>query len=683
MSEGDGVMEGQEPPTRRLQRLAILSVVIVGTALVAACSQLATAAPQANLAPLPGVTKPNGRSSGAELRAQQSTIDGKQLFQSDCAVCHGEQGDRIPVAPLNSKEFLESRGDATLMTAVSEGKGVMPAWGRARGGPFTDDQVRAVIAYLSTATGRTSPSLLAGPGRVVFQQQCVACHGEKGDRIPVAPLTAKAFIDSRTDAELADAVANGKGVMPGFKAGAQPKLNDDQVRSVVAYLRFNAEASLTEQARHGRELYVGSCLACHGERGDRVPNTPLKSAEYLTKLGDGGLIGAIADGKGVMPGFARAKGGVFDVPDVGALLVYLKAGAGFPAGSALTGSEMPSQGRELFLKNCSGCHGEAGDRVAGVRLRSREYLSGRTDDLLHRAIGGGNGRGMPAWGQSAGGPLSDDDIGKIIGFLRGAAITSAAVAAPSPSPAAPVAAPVAAPPVPAAPPASAGAPAPAAPPAAPAAPAPAAPAAVADPAKVAQGKELFTKNCVVCHGDGRANVPTCRLDDAAWLKEKGDAALGASIKQGKGAMPPIGAGFTPAEIEAVLTYLKSAAGGQVSVTGGPAPPAAAAAPRATPDPATPLVAVNPTVGRELFTKYCVACHGEDGMRQPNCPLGSAEWLAAMPDDALKLRIDAGKPASGMPAWSKRKGGALSDSEIAAIIAYLAELAPANARLAQR
>mgnify|MGYP002143701735 CR=1 FL=1 len=74
----------------------------------------------------------------------------------------------------------------------------------------------------------------------------------------------------------------------------------------------------TKMMQVAKGMFESNCAACHGERGDRVPNTPLKSAEYLTKLGDGGLIGAIADGKGVMPGFARAKGGVFDVPDVGA-----------------------------------------------------------------------------------------------------------------------------------------------------------------------------------------------------------------------------------------------------------------------------------------------------------------------------------------------------------------------------
>src|SRR5919197_224448 len=58
--------------------------------------------------------------------AKNPVEEGHGLFQSECVTCHGDKGDRIPVAPLNSPEFLDSRGDATLAAVVSEGKGVMP-----------------------------------------------------------------------------------------------------------------------------------------------------------------------------------------------------------------------------------------------------------------------------------------------------------------------------------------------------------------------------------------------------------------------------------------------------------------------------------------------------------------------------------------------------------------------------
>src|SRR5918911_3551286 len=128
----------------RLKRLVPLGIVLATLGVVVGCfaqSALKSAAPK------------------------NPVDEGRSLFQSDCVTCHGDKGDRIPVAPLNSRDFLDSRGDATLVAVIGEGKGVMPAWGKARGGPLTDDQIRAVVAYLSSAANRSSPIVLASTGQ--------------------------------------------------------------------------------------------------------------------------------------------------------------------------------------------------------------------------------------------------------------------------------------------------------------------------------------------------------------------------------------------------------------------------------------------------------------------------------------------------------------------------------------
>ncbi len=71
---------------------------------------------------------------------------GKQLFQQHCTSCHGVQGDRMPVSPLFAKGFLQTRGDATLMLTISEGKGAMPAKGG--NAALTDYEVKAAVDYL-------------------------------------------------------------------------------------------------------------------------------------------------------------------------------------------------------------------------------------------------------------------------------------------------------------------------------------------------------------------------------------------------------------------------------------------------------------------------------------------------------------------------------------------------------
>src|SRR5918911_646292 len=266
--------------------------------------------------------------------------EGRGLFQSECVTCHGDKGDRIPVAPLNSRDFLDSRGDVTLAAVISEGKGVMPAWGKARGGPLSDDQVRAVIAYLSSAADRSSPIVLASTGQSIFKDQCTNCHGDNGDRVPVAPLNVKAFLDSRSDTQLIDVVAHGTGVMPPFgkRPGVVAGFSDDQVTAVVAYLRTNVDAGVAARVNRGRSLYLSDCLSCHGEKGDRVPNVLLASPDFLRKEGDPLLAQVIVEGKGTMPGLLRAKTAGFDVEDITALQTYLKTWAGLPAGVVLPGS---------------------------------------------------------------------------------------------------------------------------------------------------------------------------------------------------------------------------------------------------------------------------------------------------------------------------------------------------------
>ena len=62
---------------------------------------------------------------------------------------------------------------------------------------------------------------------------------------------------------------------------------------------------------------------------------------------------------------------------------------------------------------------------------------------------------------------------------------------------------------------------------------------IASNAMAADGKAVYEKTCVACHATGVANAPKLG-DKAAWAPRAatGNAALLASVKTGKGAMPP-------------------------------------------------------------------------------------------------------------------------------------------------
>ncbi len=82
-------------------------------------------------------------------------------------------------------------------------------------------------------------------------------------------------------------------------------------------------------------------------------------------------------------------------------------------------------------------------------------------------------------------------------------------------------------------------------------------------------------------------------------------------------------------------------------------------------------------GAKLYATYCGACHGAAGKGGFAPAIGSSEFLAGK-DDAAIVQITAeGRLSNGMPAWSKSKGGTLTDDQINDIVAYLRSLAPST------
>ena len=76
--------------------------------------------------------------------------EGKAIFVNDCTQCHGKQGEGAKGPALNDKGFLAEVSDERLFGLISSGvPGTeMPAWNQAHGGPFTDQEVRELGAFI-------------------------------------------------------------------------------------------------------------------------------------------------------------------------------------------------------------------------------------------------------------------------------------------------------------------------------------------------------------------------------------------------------------------------------------------------------------------------------------------------------------------------------------------------------
>jgi mono/diheme cytochrome c family protein len=82
----------------------------------------------------------------------------------------------------------------------------------------------------------------------------------------------------------------------------------------------------------------------------------------------------------------------------------------------------PSQVKDfatLYGRNCAGCHGSEGRPGAAVSLADPVYLAIADDPTIRRvAAGGVPGTAMPAFAQTAGGTLTDEQIGILVAGMR-------------------------------------------------------------------------------------------------------------------------------------------------------------------------------------------------------------------------------------------------------------------------
>jgi mono/diheme cytochrome c family protein len=79
--------------------------------------------------------------------------------------------------------------------------------------------------------------------------------------------------------------------------------------------------------------------------------------------------------------------------------------------------EQLKEGARLFAENCAVCHGEKGEGRIGATL-AKDWPAIRPDRTVQNDIANGiPGSLMPAWSDKKGGPLSDEDINALVGFI--------------------------------------------------------------------------------------------------------------------------------------------------------------------------------------------------------------------------------------------------------------------------
>lgn len=190
--------------------------------------------------------------------AQEGDITrGSQIFDANCAVCHGSEGQGRVGINL-SKDFPSIDPQAFAQAAIEQGVAntVMPPWSQKYGGPLTDQEIADVVAFVASLSGGRSPMApTATPlpvtpvptvpgatgdpsrGQVLFIQNCAMCHGQQGQGLRGANLS-KVFasIDPQqfVRATVAEGIANS--AMPAWSQSAGGPLSEQEIDDISAYI---------------------------------------------------------------------------------------------------------------------------------------------------------------------------------------------------------------------------------------------------------------------------------------------------------------------------------------------------------------------------------------------------------------------------------------------------------------
>jgi mono/diheme cytochrome c family protein len=178
-------------------------------------------------------------------RAAANRALGEQLYQADCASCHGERGEGTPLGSPLATPDRRAASRASIYRALAEG---VPGTAMQRYTRYSAAELRALLdhtASLPAAAGsRTRWEMGQGnteAGRVLFEKTCAGCHGDQGQGKTGPALGSAGFQKAATEAFVAVTVVRGRAGTPmpafGRASVSYPKLTPQEVLDIAAFVK--------------------------------------------------------------------------------------------------------------------------------------------------------------------------------------------------------------------------------------------------------------------------------------------------------------------------------------------------------------------------------------------------------------------------------------------------------------
>ena len=186
--------------------------------------------------PLPAmagaIASPHQSTGGVSAAVTEA---GSALYQSQCASCHGLQGQGTQYGPS-----LIGAGAAAADFYLRTGRMPLSAPGQPvvrRQMVLTDEQVRLLVDVVaSMGDGPEIPQVTAGgdvsDGSRLYIANCAACHGATGAGNAIGGGNLAADLHRANRTEIVEAMRIGPGAMPRFA------FSEDEEASIATYVEF-------------------------------------------------------------------------------------------------------------------------------------------------------------------------------------------------------------------------------------------------------------------------------------------------------------------------------------------------------------------------------------------------------------------------------------------------------------
>jgi mono/diheme cytochrome c family protein len=321
---------------------------------------------------------------------------GQALYAENCATCHGKNGEGVSGPALNSRELLTLTTDEALFNLTRTGipGSPMPAWGQAFGGPFTDEHVTQLVAFMRSWEA-TAPEIVTEEpqpdpvrGAKIYVEACMICHGENGLGTEDAPaLNDSAKLAKFENVWYRNTIAHGRPAkgMPTWGTVLSPA----QINDLLALLTVWREG------------------------GTVAPDIPL--ATYLSNALFALQNFDTADAEFYLSA-ALPQADSDQTTEIQATLDLIRENRLFEANARLTTLLPPEEmGKAAYQSNCAGCHGSDGTGDTAPNLHANAYIQTKSDEeLIAFMLAGRQGTAMDAFE----GILPEEALANIVALLR-------------------------------------------------------------------------------------------------------------------------------------------------------------------------------------------------------------------------------------------------------------------------